>query len=160
MTKDESSADPIEAAIERATEDMDRSDGRRFTKLIREGLERRTSSADAETLAEDIEPAADLDPDRRVAWAEAFAIEPEIRALNRRALDLVKDFRRAKELKDRLRDEADAIGKALDELDLGGLDKDDRKRFQRMIGEARIEVRHVLSDGEGPRSLRAGRIDR
>jgi hypothetical protein len=160
MTKNESSPDPIEAAIEKATEGLDASDRRRFAKLVREGLERRNSSADAETLAEDIEPAGELDPDGRTAWAEAFALEPEIRALNRRALDLVKDFRREKGTQDRLRDEAEAIGKALDEIDLDGLDDDDRKRLQRMVGEARIDVRHVLSDGEGPRSLRAGRLDR
>jgi hypothetical protein len=155
---DADGSDPIAAAIDAATDGMSERDRRRFGRLVRLGLERMASSAPAEELAADIAPAGELNEDRRLSWAEAFALEPLVRGLNRRALDLVKAFTRGVESREELRREAEAIAAGLDEIELDGLDDDDRRRLQRQVGEARIEIRHVLSDGEGPRSLRAGRI--
>ena len=150
--------EPIAAAIEEATRGLSDADGRRFERLVRLGLERMASSAAGADLADELAPAKELRADHRLAWAEAFAIEPVVRSLNRRALAMVKAFTRSSGEREELRREAEAIMSELDRLDLDGLDPDDRRRLQRSVGEARIESRHVLSDGEGPRSLRAGRI--
>lgn len=151
-------ADPIGRAIDEAGAGMSDADRRRFERLVRLGLERMASSAPPADLAEEISPALDLGESARLSWAEAFALEPVVRDLNRRALAMVKAFIRGSAPRDELRRDAEAIIAGLDEIDLDSLDDEDRRRLQRLVGEARIESRHVLSDGDGPRSLRAGRL--
>jgi hypothetical protein len=84
--------------------------------------------------------------------------EPLVQQLNRRALAMITAFIRATGPREELHREAEAIMAGLDGIDLDPHKGPDRKRLQRLIGEARIESRHVLSDGHGPRSLRAGKI--
>ena len=84
--------------------------------------------------------------------------ESQVQQVNRRALAMVTAFIRGTTPRDELRREAEAILAELDAIDLGSLHGDSRKRLQRLVGESRLESRHVLSDGEGPRSLRAGKI--
>jgi hypothetical protein len=148
---------PIETAIDAAADGLPTPDAERLRELIELGLERLASSAPATELATDIEPAAELPPDSRLAWAEAFALEPLVRRLSRRAEQMVAAFQDGSTSRAELHAEAEAILAELADVDLERLAADDRKRLQRRIGEARIEARHVLSDGEGPRSLRAGR---
>ena len=150
--------DPIATAIDEAATGMSDPDRRRFERLVRLGLERMASSAPPAELADEIAPELEMGEDRRLSWAEAFALEPLLRDLNRRALAMVKAFTRSTSSRDELRREAKAIMAELDKVDLDLLAEEDRRRLQRLVGEARIESRHVLSDGEGPRSLRAGRI--
>ncbi len=84
--------------------------------------------------------------------------ETLVQQLNRRALAMITAFIRATKPREELRREAEAIMAELDGIDLGRHRGAERKRLQRLVGEARIESRHVLSDGDGPRSLRAGKI--
>ncbi len=78
--------------------------------------------------------------------------------LNRRALAMITAFIRGTAPREELRGEAEQIMAGLDGIDLESVQGEEHKRLQRMVGEARIESRHVLSDGQGPRSLRAGKI--
>lgn len=84
--------------------------------------------------------------------------EKQAQEVNRRALAMITAFIRGTTPRDELRREAEAILAELDGIDLGSLRGEARKRVQRLVGEARLDSRHVLSDGEGPRSLRAGKI--
>jgi hypothetical protein len=85
-------------------------------------------------------------------------VSEALEELNRRALAMITAFIRGTTPREELRGEAEAIMAALDDIDLGSRRGAARKRLQRLVGEARIESRHVLSDGDGPRSLRAGKI--
>lgn len=137
---------------------MSEAERRRFDELVRLGLRRIASSASPADLAEDVSAAGELSKDRRLSWAEAFALEPLVRQVNRRALAMVMAFAGDATPREELHREAEAILAKLDDISLGELDDEDRKRLQRLVGEARLESRYVLSDGAGPRSLRAGKI--
>lgn len=152
--------DPIEEALRQVADGLAPGDAQVLRQLVDDGLEAMDTTAPADFLArEEIAPAADLPPDQRLDWAREFAMTPVTNRLNAQALELVRrlvDDGPSDELAERASELLDQL-EAIDPEPLG---EERRRRVYRRRNEAIADARWVMSGGEGPASLRAGRFAR
>lgn len=150
--------DPIAAAIEALSVGLDADDAAALAGLVRTGVEAMDTTAPPEFLArEEIAPAGELPPADRLAWGREFALTPVVARLNSRAWNLVTALLDRSCPADELAPDAEALLAELEAVDADELEGERKDRVVRLRNEAIADARWVMSGGEGPASLRAGR---
>lgn len=150
--------DPIAAAIESLRSGLDEDESATLARLVRSGVDSLDTTAPAEFIArEEIAPAAELAPAQRLDWAREFALAPVVARLNNQAWQLATALVDRSRPPDELAAEAEALLARLEAVNTDELSGERRDRIVRRRNEAIADVRWVMSGGQGPASLRAGR---
>lgn len=151
-------SDPIAAAIESLRRGLDEQEGAQLDRLVRSGVDRLDTTAPPEFIArEEIAPAAELAPAQRLEWAREFALTPIVSRLNNQAWQLATALVDRSRPADELAAEAEGLLAQLEAVNAEELSGERRDRIVRRRNEAIADVRWVMSGGQGPASLRAGR---
>ena len=153
-------SDPVAEEIARATEGLGETEAKEFESLVREGLSHIGPEADPEGLAAEVKRAADVPPEKRVPWARRLRAKLAVRALSGRSWRLLEDFKAGNRPPDDIRSEATALLEEARSFDLSRLDDAELEEFRYDVGDVEMESRFVLSGGQGPISLRGGKLFR
>jgi hypothetical protein len=151
-------SDPVSKGIARATEGLGETEAKEFETLVREGLGHIGPGATEEGLAAEVAQATDVPPGERVPWARKFEAKQRVRELSGRAWRLLEDFKAGDRPPDDLRSEASALLEEARSFDLSRLDDPELEDLRYDIGDVEMECRFVLSGGQGPVSLRGGKL--
>jgi hypothetical protein len=151
-------SDPVAEEIARATEGLGEAEAREFESLVREGLGHIGPEATPEGLAAEVTKAADVPPVERVRWARRLRGKLAVRALSGRSWRLLEDFKAGNRPPDDLRSEATALLEEARSFDLSQLDDPELEDVRYDVGDVEMECRFVLNGGDGPISLRGGKL--
>lgn len=144
-------ADPVDAALERAAAELSDEDRQAFIRVMHEGLATFDAAVGPDDKVIEIEAAlADVAPSARLEAAERFASRRRVFVLGRRAGDLLRAFAAGEDV----HAAAEAL---LDEIQ-AALEAETDEELRGQLGDHATECRYILSGGTGPNSLRGAKL--
>ncbi len=158
MSPTGSVADPVGAAIARATAGLPPGAAAKFEASMRAGLGQIGEEAPPEALAEEVKQAEAIPPAERLEWASDFAVRQEVRRLSRAAWNLLQQFKTKSVAQEEVKRNAAALLEEVRKFDQGRLKKASLSELRYDLGDAELECRFILSGGKGPVSLRGGKL--